>query len=82
MVPVVCVVELVGGGGGATTPGLSVCPAITATARVRLRTVTAVIWRKVFTLMSLLVSCKNFAIFKRDKHDRSDKLLQEPDGLR
>jgi hypothetical protein len=48
-VPVVCVAEFVGGGGGATTPVVSTCPAITETASVRLRTVRAVIWRKVFT---------------------------------
>ena len=47
--PVVCVVEVVGGGVGAGAPVVSVCPAITETASVRLRTVAALIWRKVFT---------------------------------
>jgi hypothetical protein len=57
---VVCVVEL--GGTGAGAPGLSTCPASTEIASVRLRIVTALICRKVFTFVCLLESCKNFAI--------------------
>src|SRR6185295_17705853 len=49
VVLVVCVVELVGGGAGAGAPIVSICPAITETASVRLRTVTALSWRKGFT---------------------------------
>ena len=41
--PVVCVVELVGGDGGATTPGVSICPASAQTESVRLRMVAALI---------------------------------------
>ena len=49
---VVCVVMLVGAGvgAGAGAPGLSTCPASTDTASIRLRIVTALSWRKVFTL--------------------------------
>ena len=48
---VFCVVELVGVGvgAGAGAPIVSICPAITETASVRLRTVMALSWRKVFT---------------------------------
>jgi hypothetical protein len=46
---VFCVVSLAGGG-GAGAPGVSTCPASTLTASVRLRMVTALIRRKVFTL--------------------------------
>ena len=62
MVLVVCVVELVGGGAGAGAPIVSICPAITETASVRLRTVTALSWRKVFTFSCLLETRKNFAV--------------------
>ena len=82
MVLVVCVVELVGGGAGAGAPIVSICPAITETTSVRLRAVTALSWRKVFTFSCLLETRKNFAVFERDKSDRSGKTLQGPDVLR
>jgi hypothetical protein len=82
VVLVVCAVVVVGGGGGATTPHVSICPAITETASVRPRTVTVLSWRKVFTFSCLLETRKNFAVFERDKHDRSGKTLQGPDVLR
>jgi hypothetical protein len=47
---VVVVVVLVAFGGGAGAPGVSTCPASTVTASVRLRSVAALIKRKVFTL--------------------------------
>jgi hypothetical protein len=42
-------VEFVGGGGGATTPLTSICPASTQTESIRLRIVAALNRRKVFT---------------------------------
>ena len=81
MVPVVCVVELVGGGAGAGAPGVSVCPAITETASVRLRTVAALIWRKVFTFEPPR-ELQKFCNFKLDKDDRSGNTLQVLEVLR
>lgn len=76
------VVELVGGGGGgATTPLVSICPASTQTESNRLRTVAAVIRRKVFTIEPPKRVAKILQ-FEPDKDDRSANLLQEPDGLR
>jgi hypothetical protein len=49
VVLVVCDVVVVGGGGVPTTPLLSICPASAQTERVRLRMVTTLILRKVFT---------------------------------
>lgn len=48
----VCVVPP---GAGAAAPVVSMCPAITETASVKLRIVAAQSWRKVFTLVNLLV---------------------------
>jgi len=51
--PVVCVVVLLGGGAGAGlrgSPGVSVCPAKTQIESVRLRSVAALIRRKVVNL--------------------------------
>lgn len=48
--PVVCVVVLPGGGAGAGAPGTSTCPANTQIESVRLRSVAALIRRKVVNL--------------------------------
>ena len=50
----------VGAGTAGAGDGVSICPANTETASVRLRIVAAHI-RKDFTFTGLLVSCKNFA---------------------
>ena len=71
----------VGSVAGAGEPVVSMCPASTETASVRLRIVTAHICRKVFTFeppKSLQKVCKQ----KPDKHDRSERALQGADGLR
>lgn len=79
--PVVCVAEFVGGGGGATTPVVSVCPAITETAIVRLSIATAVNRRKVFTLSASQRFAKILQ-FRPAKHDLSARTLQGLDVLR
>jgi hypothetical protein len=50
VVCVVCVVMLAGVGAGAGAPGVSVCPAKTQIKSVRLRSVAALIRRKVVNL--------------------------------
>ena len=47
-VTVAVVVSLVGGGGGATTPGQFTCPANAETESSTVSTATAQAWRKVF----------------------------------
>lgn len=75
------VVVFLGGGGGATAPLLSICPASTQTENVRLRTMAAVNWRKGFTFEPPKRVAKILQ-FEPHKHDRSAQLLQEPEGLR
>jgi len=49
---VVCVVEFGGGDGGAATPVVSICPASTETASMRLSSVATQNWRKVFIFVA------------------------------
>ena len=48
MVLVADIVVGVGGGGGATTPGESICPAKVETVIAKLRIAIAHVWRRVF----------------------------------
>lgn len=52
MVVMVLVDEVVLGGGGATMPGESICPANVETASAKLRIVNAHVWRRVFIVAS------------------------------
>ena len=79
---VVCVVEFVGGGGaGAGAPVVSMCPASTGTASVRLRIVATHVWRKVFIFVAPR-ELQEFCNDKLGKHGQSGNPLQGPDGLR
>jgi hypothetical protein len=49
------------GGGGAGAPVVSICPANTETASVRLRTAATHVWRKVFIFVAPKRVCKIFA---------------------
>lgn len=50
VVVVVVVVEVAVGVADGFAPGVSICPADTETASIKLRSAAALIWRKVFTL--------------------------------
>ena len=66
------------GGGGATTPGQSICPANTVTANARLRMVAAYICRRVFTVNASWQEMQNFCITL----EQLRFFLQEFPGLR